>query len=73
MHPYLEELQDLWPWLLLTGVCGGIVSVATAAALLVAKRRLPRLPVGRWKAVLPERLPLLRDRDEDKRNYQTAI
>lgn len=73
MRPYLEELQDFWPWLLLSGLCGGIVSVATAAALLMAKRRLPRLPVGTWKAVLPERLPLLWDRDEDKENYQTAI
>lgn len=73
LRPYLEELQDLWPWLLLTGVCGGIVSVATAAALLMAKRRLPRLPAETWKAVLPERLPLLWDRDEDNKNYQTAI
>lgn len=73
MRPYLEELQDLWPWLVLTGLCGGIVSVATAAALLMAKRRLPQLPVGTWKAVLPESLPLLWDRDEDKENYQTAI
>ncbi|TWW74654.1 tyrosinase-like [Takifugu flavidus] len=73
MHPYLEELQDLWPWLLLTGVCGGVASAATAAALLMAKRRLPRLPVGRWKGLLPERLPLLWDRDEDKGNYQTAF
>lgn len=70
MHPYLEELQDLWPWLLLTGICGG---VASAAALLMAKRRLPRLPVARWKALLPERLPLLWDRDVDKLNYQTAF
>lgn len=72
MRPYLEELQDLWPWLLLTGVCGAIVSVGMAAALLMARRRLPRLPVGPWKAVLPERLPLLWER-EDKENYQTAI
>lgn len=72
MRPYLEELQDLWPWLLLAGVCGGIVSAATAAALLMAKRRLPRLPAGTWKTVLPERLPLLWDRD-DRENYQTAI
>lgn len=70
MRPYLEELQDLWPWLLLTGVCGGVVSVATAAALLMAKRRLN---VGTLKAVLPERLPLLWDRDEDNKDYQTAI
>lgn len=73
MHPYLEELQDLWPWLLLTGVCGGVASAAAAAVLLMAKRRLPRLPVGRWKALLPERVPLLWDRGEDKGNYQTAF
>lgn len=73
MHPYLEELQDLWPWLLLTGVCGGVASAATAAALLVVRRRLPRLPVGRWKALLPERRPLLWERDGDKGNYQTAF
>lgn len=72
MRPYLEELQDTWPWLLLTGVCGGIASVATAAALLMAKRRLLRLPVGTWRAGFPERLPLLWDKD-DKGNYQTAI
>lgn len=73
LRPYLEELQDFWPWLLLAGVSGGILSVATAAALLMAKRRLPRLPAGAWKGVLPERLPLLWDKDEDRENYQTAI
>lgn len=79
MRPYLEELQDLWPWLLLAVVCGGILSVAIAAAVLTAKRRyrgLPWLKVGRWKGALPERVPLIWGSGKEEtshRNYQTAI
>ncbi|KAM6907518.1 LOW QUALITY PROTEIN: tyrosinase-like [Xenentodon cancila] len=39
MRPYLEEMQDVWPWLLLAGLCGGIVTIAVAAAVLTAKQR----------------------------------
>lgn len=79
MRPYLEELQDLWPVLLLAGFCGGVVSVAIAAALLIAKKRytgLPQLHEWSWKVVLPERLPLLWSRDKEESNhcnYQTTV
>lgn len=79
VRPYLEELQDLWPWLLLTFACGGVASVAAAAAILTAKRRcgswsLPHL--NKWKMSLPERLPLLWASDREASgpsNYQTTI
>lgn len=81
LRPYLEELQDVWPWLLLAGLCGGIITLAAAAAFLTAKRRYrgsPWLQVGRWKNVfaLPERQPLIRSSDAEEtkhRNYQTTI
>ncbi|XP_038564302.1 tyrosinase-like [Micropterus salmoides] len=75
IRPYLEELQDVWPWLLLAGLCGGIVAMFIAAAVLPAKRRLHR---GKWKMLfaLSERQPLIRSSDieENKqRNYQTPM
>ncbi len=75
MHPYLEVLQDVWPWLLLAGLCGGIVAVAASAAVLTAKRRLH---AGRWKNLfaLPERQPLIRNSDSaetNHHNYQTTM
>lgn len=81
MHPYLEELQSVWPWLLLAGLCGGIVAVAIAAVVITAKRRYrgsPWLHNGRWKNLfaLPERQPLILscDTGETKpRNYQTTM
>lgn len=79
MRPYLDELQDLWPFLLLAVAIGGIVSVAIAAAVLTAKRRcqgLPRLHAKKWRMALPERLPLLWGSDREATshpNYQTTI
>ncbi|XP_033955403.1 tyrosinase-like [Pseudochaenichthys georgianus] len=79
MGPYLEVLQDVWPWLLVAGVCGGILAVSIAAAVLTAKRRYGGpswLSVRKWRNVfaLPERELLIRGNEEAKHhNYQTAI
>ncbi|XP_022594573.1 tyrosinase-like [Seriola dumerili] len=81
MRPYLEELQDVWPWLLLAGLCGGIVAVAVAAAVVTAKRRYRGsswLPASSWKNLftLPERQPLIWSNDtveSSHRNYQTTM
>ncbi|XP_076026856.1 tyrosinase-like [Genypterus blacodes] len=79
MRPYLEELQEVWPWLLLAGLVGGVASVAVAAALLAATRRYGGSVwrrTRRWRGsfVLPERQQLIcSDTDEHKhRNYQSA-
>ncbi|KAF3840770.1 hypothetical protein F7725_006632 [Dissostichus mawsoni] len=76
MGPYLEVLQDVWPWLLIAGVCGGILAVSIAAAVLTANRRYGGPNVRKWRNVfaLPERQPLIRGSEETKHhNYQTAI
>ncbi|GLD46437.1 tyrosinase-like protein [Lates japonicus] len=81
LRPYLEELQAVWPWLLLAGLCGGIVVVAVATAAVTAKRRYrgsPWLNVSRWKNLfaLPERQPLICSSDAvetSQRNYQTVM
>lgn len=79
MRPYLEELQDLWPWLMLTFACGGVASVVAVAAVLTAKRSCSGLSLPhakKWKMSLPERLPLLWGSDREassKPNYQTTI
>lgn len=81
IRPYLEELQAVWPWLLLAGLCGGIVSVSIATAVLTVKRRYrgsPWLHGRRWKNLfaLPERQPLIWSSDTEEsndRNYQTNI
>ncbi|XP_029303986.1 tyrosinase-like [Cottoperca gobio] len=74
VRPFLEELQNVWPWLLLAGLCGGIVAVSIAAAVLISKRRY----VSKWKNLfaLPERQPLIwsSDTEETKHSdYQTTI
>lgn len=79
VRPYLEELQDLWPWLLLTFACGGVASVAAAAAILSVRRSCGSLSLphmNQWKTSLPERLPLLWGSDREPSrlpNYQTTI
>lgn len=79
MRPFLEELQSVWPWLLLAGLCGGIVAAGIAVAVLAAKRRQrgsPWLRVGGWKNLfaLPERQPLIWSSDTETKhsNYQTT-
>ncbi|XP_029028433.1 tyrosinase-like [Betta splendens] len=81
IHPYLEELQGVWPFLLLSALLGGAVTVAAAAALLSVKRRYKVWPwphVRKWKDLfaLPERQPLIwseRDEANSHSNYQTTI
>ncbi|XP_023121961.2 tyrosinase-like [Amphiprion ocellaris] len=81
MRPYLEELQDVWPWLLLAGLFGGIVTIVLAAAVLAAKRRYRRpswLQGRSWKSALalPERQPLILSNESvetNHRNYQTTM
>ncbi|XP_068187956.1 tyrosinase-like [Antennarius striatus] len=77
MRPFLEDLQDAWPWLVLAGLCGAIVAGVVTAAVLTAKRRCRGSPwyhIGRWKKItLSERQPLIWDSDPEKSNYQTAM
>lgn len=80
MRPYLEELQDVWPWMLLAGLCGGIFTVALAAIIVIAKGRYKGsnwLHVQRWRNrfVLPEREPLIfsPDKEENDHNYQSTM
>nr|XP_043897954.1 tyrosinase-like [Solea senegalensis] len=79
MRPYLEELQDVWPWMLLAALVGGIVAVGVAAATLAAKHRLrgslwPKKKTR--KDLFSERQPLILTKDnvgDDYRNYQTSM
>ncbi|XP_058482657.1 tyrosinase-like [Solea solea] len=79
MRPYLEELQDVWPWMLLAALVGGIVAVGVAAATLATKRRLrgslwPKKKTR--KDLFSERQPLILTKDnvgDDYRNYQTSM
>ncbi|KAG7270566.1 hypothetical protein CRUP_000131 [Coryphaenoides rupestris] len=66
MTPYLERLQDTWPWLVLVGLLGAVLPVLLAA-VVTATKRYRRHPSwwsgGGWRRssqlVLPEREPLL--------------
>ncbi|XP_069578295.1 tyrosinase-like [Brachyistius frenatus] len=79
MRPYLEELENVWPSLLLAGFCGGIVTIAIVAAVLTVKNQfggLSWLQGQRWKDlfVLPERQPLIHSNgtgETNQRNYST--
>ncbi|XP_071780728.2 tyrosinase-like [Centroberyx gerrardi] len=74
MAPYLEQLREAWPWLLLAGLLGGIVAIAVAAAVRTASRRYGGsswLHVRKWKSLfaLPERQPLIFSSDTEETNY----
>lgn len=81
MRPYLEELRDVWPWLLLAGLCGVLVTIVTAVSVVAAKQRkrgLPWLHTRRWKNLfaLPERKPLLwnvETVESNPHNYHTTM
>lgn len=76
MHPYLEEMQDMWPWMLVAALVGGIAAVIIAAAALRVKRRNSRGSPWMNFSGLEERQPLIpsnKPRDVDYQNYQTAI
>ncbi|XP_030602226.1 tyrosinase-like [Archocentrus centrarchus] len=81
MHPFLEEMQDVWPWLLVAGLCGGILTMATAAAVVGVKQRYkgsPWLHVKKWKNAfaLSERQPLIWNNENGETNqlkYQTTM
>uniref|UniRef100_A0A3P9DCZ5 Tyrosinase n=1 Tax=Maylandia zebra TaxID=106582 RepID=A0A3P9DCZ5_9CICH len=81
LHPSLDELRDVWPWLLLAGLCGGILTIAIAAAVLTTKRWYKGsswLRARSWKHAfaLPERQPLIRSNEieeTNQHNYQTTM
>uniref|UniRef100_A0A669D1M6 Tyrosinase n=1 Tax=Oreochromis niloticus TaxID=8128 RepID=A0A669D1M6_ORENI len=81
LHPSLEELRDVWPWLLLAGLCGGILTIAIAAAVLTTKQWYKGsswLHARSWKHAfaLPERQPLIRSKEieeTNQHNYQTTM
>uniref|UniRef100_A0A8C6PGZ8 Tyrosinase n=1 Tax=Nothobranchius furzeri TaxID=105023 RepID=A0A8C6PGZ8_NOTFU len=81
MRPFLEEIQDVWPWILLAGLCGGIITIIIAAALLITKRKYKGMlwSSGKsWSNVfsLPERQPLIWGNDTKEanhHNYQTTM
>ncbi|CAL8266330.1 unnamed protein product [Merluccius merluccius] len=83
MTPYLEQLQEVWPWLMLVGLLGASVPVLMAVAVMVTRRyyRSPsRWSTRKWRNLfaLPEREPLILAGDKEEeaaahRSYQTAI
>ncbi|KAF6720549.1 Tyrosinase [Oryzias melastigma] len=81
LRPYLEELREMWPWMLCAALCGVFVTIAVAAVVQTVTQRYrgSSWPQGRsWKGgfVLPERQPLIRSGDKDDTNhpnYQTAM
>uniref|UniRef100_A0A3Q3FF19 Tyrosinase n=1 Tax=Labrus bergylta TaxID=56723 RepID=A0A3Q3FF19_9LABR len=48
MRPYLDELRNVWPWLLFAGLMGGILAVSLVAAFLKVKQRYQWRPMGDW-------------------------
>ncbi|XP_061817639.1 tyrosinase-like [Nerophis lumbriciformis] len=79
VHPYLEELQDAWPWMLLASLCGGCVAAAAAVAAPKVKRQaLGSFRGWRWRRffAFSEREPLIRRNSLEERKvsgYQAAI
>ncbi|KAJ0004550.1 hypothetical protein NQD34_010764 [Periophthalmus magnuspinnatus] len=80
IRPYLEELQGMWGWLVLAGVCGGLLSLALAAVFMHIKYKYSAstwLPAHKWRNLfaLPEREPLIfsPDKEENGYNYQSTM
>lgn len=74
LHPSLDELRDVWPWLLLAGLCGGILTITTKRWY----KGSSWLRARSWKHAfaLPERQPLIRSNEieeTNQHNYQTTM
>ncbi|KAM6985171.1 tyrosinase [Aplochiton taeniatus] len=78
MGPYLELLQEAWPWMLLAGILGAGVVLVTVRLHRRFSARVPRTwpwqRQGKWRNMfhLPERQPLIVE-SSDFKSYQTAI
>lgn len=80
MRPYLDDLQGVWPWLLLAGLCGVIGTLTIVAAVLLAKHPSKMLwpSVKSWRSALtlPERQPLIwsnKMEESSYNSYQTTM
>lgn len=78
MRPYLDELQNVWPWLVLAGLFGGFLTVSIGAVFLITKRRYKAWPHRmNWKNAfaLPEKQPLIwsNESEANRNNYQTTM
>uniref|UniRef100_A0A3Q3FG97 Tyrosinase n=1 Tax=Labrus bergylta TaxID=56723 RepID=A0A3Q3FG97_9LABR len=68
MRPYLDELRNVWPWLLFAGLMGGILAVSLVAAFLKKKPII--------LDSITEKQPLILGNvteETSARNYQTTI
>ncbi|KAM9788476.1 tyrosinase-like [Neosynchiropus ocellatus] len=82
MRPLLEELRDVWPWLLSMALGGGVIATAALAAVRAARGGFPgrswlRRPlesVRRWQDLitLGEREPLVSSAETQAPTYRTA-
>ncbi|XP_020778725.1 tyrosinase-like [Boleophthalmus pectinirostris] len=80
IRPYLEELQEVWGWLVLAAVCGGLLSLALAAVVIHTKYKYSAptwLRAHKWRNffALPEREPLIfsPEKEETGYNYQSTM
>ncbi|XP_053703200.1 tyrosinase-like [Synchiropus splendidus] len=77
MRPLLEELREVWPWLLLSALGGGLLVMTAALAAVRGGGWLqrPLESVRRWKDLitLGEREPLISSEEARPLHYQTTI
>ncbi|XP_061595296.1 tyrosinase-like [Cololabis saira] len=81
LRPYVEDLRQAWPWLLLAVLVGALLTLAGTAAVLKAKQPIRGLSWLRGRSrrnvsALPESQPLIRRHDKEEsnlHNYQTTM
>ena len=80
MGPYLERLEEVWPWLLLAGGLGGITAAAIAVTVKIARKRRGSTSwplMKKWKSFFTEpegkQLLLSSDVEPNYANYQTTM
>ena len=76
MTPHMENLLEVWPWLLFVGLLG----VATAVPMTVAAKAMKRYyqGPGKGRGPFPEREPLISAHGMEEeaavhKSYQTAM
>lgn len=74
LTPYLQQAQEIWQWLLASGLLGAVLASVVALAIVAVKRRWRRSQRRKRASSYGERQPLLQSSSEEgSSSYQTTL
>lgn len=74
LTPYLQQAQEIWQWLLASGLLGGVLASVLAAVVVAVRRKWRRSQRRKRASSYGERQPLLQSSSEEgSSSYQTTL